>query len=140
MPDYYALGRRHPVTLVPLDRGPAAIAARRAGMAAVRGRPAPAALAPASIATAMNASEVLRARVEDPSRLMVVQGSVPARRAAASVRRAAAIPISTPGTVTLATETVIAEGLRQGDFTAAKNFGARVIEEGLDGKILLRVD
>jgi subtilisin family serine protease len=88
----------------------------------------------------MNASPVLRSRVEDASRLMVVQGSVPARRAAASVRHAAAVPISTPGTVTLATETVIAEGLRQGDFAAAKNFGATIIDEGLDGKILLRVD
>jgi len=35
---------------------------------------------------------------------------------------------------------VIAEGLRQADFAAAKTFGATVIEEGLDGKVLLRVD
>ena len=140
MPDYYALGRRHPVTLVALDRGPAPMAARRRGFAAVRGRPAPAGLESASMAAAMNASAVLRSRVADVSRLMVVQGSVPRRRAAASMRPAAAAPISSPGTVTLATETVIAEGLRQADFTAAKSFGATVIEEGLDGKILLKVD
>jgi len=38
------------------------------------------------------------------------------------------------------TETVIAEGLRQADLAAATNYGARVVEEGLDGKVLLRVD
>jgi subtilisin family serine protease len=35
---------------------------------------------------------------------------------------------------------VIAEGLRQADFAAAKTFGASVVEEGLDGKVLLRVE
>jgi subtilisin family serine protease len=42
--------------------------------------------------------------------------------------------------VLLATETVIAEGVRQTDLAAAKNIGARIAEEGLDGKILFRVD
>lgn len=49
-------------------------------------------------------------------------------------------PISTSSTQTLLTQTVIAEGLRQADFAAAKAFGATVIEEGLDGKVLLRVE
>jgi subtilisin family serine protease len=48
-------------------------------------------------------------------------------------------PVSTSSTQTLLTQTVIAEGLRQADFAAAKDFGATVIEEGLDGKVLLRV-
>jgi subtilisin family serine protease len=41
--------------------------------------------------------------------------------------------------MTLVTETVIAEGLRQADLVAAKTYGAVVVDEGLDGKVLLRV-
>jgi hypothetical protein len=37
-------------------------------------------------------------------------------------------PISSSSTQTLVTQTVIAEGLRQADFAAAKTFGATVIE------------
>ena len=48
--------------------------------------------------------------------------------------------MSTGAVVTLATPTVIAEGLRLADISAAKSYGAVVIDEALDGKTLLRVD
>jgi subtilisin family serine protease len=93
-----------------------------------------------AIAHAVKESKVLQSRVSDPSQLAVVQGSVPARRAAAGAGAARRVPISTYGAMTLATETVIAEGLRQADLKAARSFGADVVDEGLDGKVLLRVD
>jgi thermitase len=143
MAGYQALGRWHEVTLLPMGT------ADRPGPAlAMRGRRAAAALATgptpmsesSSIERVVNESPVLRSRVQDPSRLLVVQGTVPARRAAASMRAPGQMPISSYGALTLATETVIAEGLRQADLAAAKAYGATVIEEALDGKILLRVD
>lgn len=84
-------------------------------------------------------SPALRSRVSDPDKLAVVQGSVPAR-AVFGARRAGQAVISTFDSMTLATETVIAEGLRQGDYAAAKAYEAEVIEEALDGKVLLKVD
>ena len=35
---------------------------------------------------------------------------------------------------------MIAEGLRQADLQAARDFGATVLDEGFDGKVLLKVD
>ncbi|GFG52559.1 hypothetical protein CQY20_09270 [Mycolicibacterium agri] len=141
---YQALGQWHEITLLPLNAADTSAAPR-----AMRGRraiPAAAGLSAESssadaeaITQVVSESPVLQSRVGDPSQLAVVQGSVPARRAAGAgpSRRS---PISTYGAMTLATETVIAEGLRQGDLKAAKKFGAHVVEEGLDGKMLLRVD
>jgi len=141
MAEYQALGRTHHVTLVPLAAAaPGPMRAGRRGLAAVRGTPPARTSEAASIAQALSISSVLRSRVGDASRLMVVQGNVQARRAAASARPGLQVAISSPGTLTLATETVIAEGLRQSDLTAAKAYGATVIDEGLDGKVLLRVD
>jgi subtilisin family serine protease len=140
MAEYQALGRKHHVTLVPLAAGPGPMAGGRRAVAAVRGMPRGARSEADAVAQALSESPVLRSRVGDASRLRIVQGNVPARPAAAGVRRAPQLAISSPGTQTLATETVIAEGLRQADLAAAKAFGATVIEEGLDGKMLLRVD
>ncbi len=142
---YQALGKWHEISLLPLNatdsRGaPRAMGGRKAvadaGLSAVA-RPNADAQA---IARMVKESPVLQSRVGDPSQLAVVQGSVPARRAAAGVRTDRRLPISTYGAMTLATETVIAEGLRQADLKAAKSFGAEVVEEGLDGKVLLRVN
>ncbi len=44
------------------------------------------------------------------------------------------------GVMTLATPTLIAEGLHAADFEFARNVGGRIIEEGLDGKSLLKTD
>jgi subtilisin family serine protease len=140
MATYTALGQRHNVTLQPLED-----ARRAAPKRALRRRGGPMesqamAMSPAmAIAQAVAASPVLRTRVSDPQRLAVVQGAVSAR-AAFGARRAGRVGISSNSTMTLATETVIAEGLRQDDFAAAKAYGAEVLEEALDGKVLLRVD
>jgi thermitase len=141
---YRALGQWHEINLLPLNatdssRAPRAMRGRRAittatGISAAR----PNADAEA-IAHVVKESPVLQSRIGDPSQLAVVQGSVPARRAAAGPGARRRSPISTYGAITLATETVIAEGLRQDDLKAAHAFGASIVEEGLDGKVLLRV-
>lgn len=99
--------------------------------------------APASYETpfslTVNASPVLRSRVADFSRLAVVQGQVVAR-ANAGMKPGGNLPMSRPSAQTIVTETVIAEGLRQADLAAAKAYGATVLEEGLDGKVLLKVE
>jgi subtilisin family serine protease len=143
MPAYQALGQWHQVTLLPLKPAEGS----RVALPARAGKAAPRVLATAARATvdydvivqAVNASPVLRSRIVDPTRLAVVQGAVAARPIAGS-RRGGQVPISTYAALTLATETVIAEGLRQADLAAAKAYGAAVIEEGYDGKLLLRVE
>lgn len=141
---YQALGQWHEITLLPLNATDSSRAPRT-----MRGRRAVSAAEPSTrrsnedadaIMRVVMESPVLQSRVSDPSQLRVVQGRVPVRRAAASLRIGPPSAISTYDAVTLATETVIAEGLRQADFAAAKKFGAKVIEEGLDGKVLLRVE
>jgi thermitase len=82
---------------------------------------------------------VLSSRIVDPSRLAIVQGSIPARPAFGS-RAGGRMPISSYAALTLITETVIVEGMRQADFAAAKAYGATVVEEGFEGVTLLRVD
>ncbi len=142
MAGYQALGNWHDVTLLPLtsaDRPEALSTRGRSAAAAIRPAAAAADSDSSAIARVVNESPVLRSRVQDPSRLAVVQGAVPARRAAASMRAPAPTPISSYSALTLATETVIAEGMRQADLAAAKSYGASVIEEALDGKMLLRV-
>jgi subtilisin family serine protease len=144
MANYKALGEWHEISLLPLDQtaGGAGPMAPRTRSAAASTRPAVAAPSEDAgiIARAVRRSKVLESRVSDPDRLWVVQGRVAPRRAAASLRGGPQVPISTNGALTLATETVIAEGMRQADFAAAKAFGATVVHEGLDGKVLLRVD
>ena len=141
---YQALGQWHEISLLPLNatdtrRAPRAMSGRRAVATTAASAAQPSADAEA-IARMIKESPVLQSRVGDPSQLAVVQGSVPARRAARAVGAAPRSPISTYGAMTLATQTVIAEGLRRADLAAAEKFGASVIDEGLDGKVLLRVD
>src|SRR5262245_56685076 len=143
MPAYEALGRRYEVTLAPLAAAGGGIplparAARGFAPATTRRVAAPAMTDADTITRAVGASPVLSSRI-DPSRLCVVQGAVPGRPVMGS-RSAPAVPISSTAVLTMATDTVIAEGLRQDDLSAAKAYGAVVIEEGLDGKLLLRVD
>lgn len=149
---YQALGQWHQISLLPLQAAdssgvPSAMRGRRAVRADAaptrsyaRARGSQSNADAEAIANTITKSAVLNSRVSDPSALRVVQGQVPVRRPAASVRAARPVPISTYGALTLATETVIAEGLRQADLEAAKKYGARVIDEGLDGKTLLSTD
>ncbi len=142
---YEALGQWHEINLLPLNAADSSAAPRAMrGRRAVTAAAAPAAARPNADAQAIvamvNDSPVLQSRVSEPGQLAVVQGSVPARRAAAGAGPGRRSPISTYAAMTIATPTVIAEGLRQDDLKAAKSFGAKVVEEGLDGKVLLRVD
>jgi thermitase len=144
MAGFVALGQKYRVELQPLKRfseeqpiGVAAAPARarrltRAGRAA-------AAIDPAATVRLVSASPVLKSRVDDPLDLAVVEITA----AASGRRRAAAPPPVAPARPTglvLATQTVIGEGLRQADLAAAKSYGATIIDEGFDGKILLKVD
>ncbi|TMB54581.1 MAG: hypothetical protein E6J47_07885 [Chloroflexi bacterium] len=128
---FTALGERHECTLQPLSA--AAIPASVTRGARLAAGSVVAAFDPQKLAGTVRASPVLSSRASDPSRLALVR-IAPAGAAAAAT---AAAPT---GSLTLATETVIAEGLRQADLAAARNAGARLVEEGLDGKVLLRVD
>lgn len=138
MPSYTALGQKYEVTLQTLQAlgdtgmGPA-LAAAAPRTRARRG----AAMDPSAIARAVKASPVLQSRVSDPARLAVVQ---PAKAGGRRPAAAAAPAMVAGAATTMVTETVIAEGLRQADFAAARAFGATVIEEALDGKVLFRVD
>jgi thermitase len=134
---YKALGVWHEVTLVPLG----GLGGGDVPLPAV-GKPTARISAPAyaqAIEQAVGASSVLRSRIPDLGSVAVVQAELTARPNHGT-RLGAKSPISTSSTQTLMTQTVIAEGLRQADFAAAKTFGATVIEEGLDGKVLLRVE
>jgi subtilisin family serine protease len=146
---YEALGQWHEVNLLPLEaldtrpgRGPRI--GRRA-VASLTGAPAAGAAGFAQsdaddIVELVRNSPVLRTRVSDPSNLRIVQGKVPVGRVGAGVRRAPPTPMSTYNAVTLATETVIAQGLQRSDFTAARTFGARIVEEVSGGTVLFGVD
>jgi thermitase len=92
-----------------------------------------------SIAQAVSASPVLISRIVDPSAMAMVQGAV-APRPSFGTRAGGRQPISTYDAMTFVTPTVIAEGMRQDDLAAAKAYGASIIEEGFDGKTLLRVE
>ena len=143
MSSFVALGQRYQVELQPLkafsDEQPigAAVAASRRRRSSAAARSA-AAVDPAAMVRAVRSSTVLQSRVDDPLDLAVV-----ATTATGGSRRASAVASVAPARPTglmLATQTVIGEGLRQADLAAAKDYGAKVIDEGLDGKILLKVD
>jgi thermitase len=146
---YEALGQWHEVNLLPLNaldsrsgRGPRI--GRRA-VASLTGAPTAdaAGFAPSDaddIVELVRNSPVLRTRVSDPSNLRIVQGKVPVGRVGTGVRRRPPTPMSTYNAVTLATQTVIAQGLQRADFTAARKFGAWVVEEISGGTVLFGVD
>ena len=140
MAGFVALGQRYQVTLQPLkryadERPIGATAARGRATAAAR---ATSAVDPAAMVRTVAASAVLKTRVDDAMDLAIVQ----ARGTASGPRRASAASVAPakPMGILMATQTVIGEGLRQADLAAAKSYGATVIEEGLDGKMLLKVD
>jgi subtilisin family serine protease len=140
MAGFFALGQKYQVELQPLkgfsEEQPIGVAAAPAGRrrltAAAR---AAATVDPAAMVRAVLASPVLKSRVDDAMDLAVVETT-----AAAGGPRRASVVASKPTGLMLATQTVIGEGLRQADLAAAKSYGATVIDEGLDGKILLKVD
>jgi thermitase len=144
MAGFVALGQKYQVEFQPLKRfseeqpiGVAAASAR--GRQRTRAARAAAAVDPAATVRMVSASPVLKSRIDDPLELAVVEITA----ASAGRRRAAAAPPVAPpkpSGLVLATQTVIGEGLRQADLAAAKSYGATVIDEGLDGKILLKVD
>jgi subtilisin family serine protease len=137
---FVAAGQRIEYTLSPLATA-AAAGPKPLSMAAVaRGaRGAQPAVDPVKLAGVISSSPVMASRVSDPSRLAVVHMRSPGAGPASTLGIA---PAAQPPTsaVTLLTETVIAEGVRQADLAAAKNAGATLVEEGLDGKVLLRVE
>lgn len=133
MDTFVALGRLITVhlellsTITPGGLG-SAVAARR-----VRPEPTPT-IETASFIRSLRRSETLSSRFDEAESLALV---MPARSTRGPARPAA----PAAGRVqTVATPTVIAEGMRQADLHAARDFGARIIAEGLDGKMLLRVD
>jgi hypothetical protein len=146
MAGFVALGQNYQVEFQPLKRfseeqpiAAAAAPARR--RQATRAARMAAAVDPAAMVRVVAASPVLTSRVDDAMDLAVVQATAtggPAR-ATGGPRRASVTPPKPTG-VMLATQTVIGEGLRQADLAAARSYGATVIDEGLDGKILLKVD
>lgn len=140
MTSYVALGKPYAVDLEPLSavlRNEGGVARRVATRATRRPQPP---FDPGAFARLLSRSPVLNGRVSDVGRLALLQPiaqGTAARRAAAPARARPAWP---GGSQTFVTETVIAEGLRQPDLAAARDFGARLVEEGLDGKALLKVD
>lgn len=138
MTSYMALGRPYAFDLLPLSSLPGGdeAAARRA----VAGSPRRQRFDPESLARLVRHSRVLQQRVSDPGRLALI---LPAVRSAGPRRAkgpSGAVAAWPQGPQTIVTETVIAEGLRQADLSAAQALGARLVEEGLDGKCLLKVD
>jgi subtilisin family serine protease len=126
---FVAAGRTYNVTFSPLGgaarRGPGP---RKAGAG-----PAPEVDAIA-FAKRIRESKVLASRIQDPSAIVVVH----ARPAGPGARGAA--PVTEDGVQTLATDTVILEGYAAADLKAARNAGAKVIDEGIEGKVLLRAE
>ncbi len=133
MATFQALGHTYDVTLRNLRT------LREAGPAREARVPETASLDAGATAHLLDASSVLRSRIDDPLELAVVTAPSPIRPRRAS-SRAESVALPAKATTTLATQTVIAEGLRQADLQAARDFGATVIDEGFDGKVLLKVD
>ncbi|MCC7052924.1 MAG: S8 family serine peptidase [Gemmatimonadaceae bacterium] len=115
----------------PSRAAPGTSKAKRATAAAAA---APVAFDARSFVSAMRMSETMRMRIptDDPKRLALVQP--PSGPASASARPRYA------GGMTIMTPSIIVEGARIDDIKAARNAGARIVDEGFDGKALLLVD
>ncbi len=85
---------------------------------------------------AIHASKKLSSRLQSGEEVSIVHVS----RASAGPRGVQHPPVSERGAKTLATSSVILEGFLPADLKAAKDFGAKVIDEGSEGKVLLRAD
>jgi hypothetical protein len=136
MTSYVALGRRHEVQLQPLSSWQEQPQAMMAGPAAAVRRLAESTPA---LLQCIAGSRLLSSRATGIEQLALMQGMVAARPNSGR-RSAGQSVITSPAVMTLATPTVIAESLRSADHVAARQFGAEVLEEALDGKVLLRVD
>lgn len=73
---------------------------------------------------------------DDAASLCLARVAAPGRRGATARPAVGAQPPR--GAFMIATPTVIVEGLRRADLAAARNCGARLVHEGLEGKVLLR--
>ena len=141
---YQAHGSEHTFVVTPLSTSPAmapagAIAAapraKRAMRATTEAAVTPVVFDPTSFLTAIRRSATMRSRIpsDDPGNLAVVHAAPTGRRGAA------ARPLYA-GAMTIMTPSIIVEGARTDDIKAARNAGARIVHEGLDGKALLAVD
>ena len=127
-PYFISRGERIEVVLHQLDEARSPFASF--GMA--RGARTPAGASPqsaASVRSALGAADYrFRSAVEQPSHLARVE--LKGARVARFGRVA----------MTLATDMIILEGVHQGDLEFAKSEGAVVVNEGSDGKVLLRAE
>jgi thermitase len=138
---YQAFGSLKSFVLQPLSAAEefeALAPARRAGRNAAKPRAESASgieFSPSAFLSSLRQSETLRQRLpsDDSSTLAIVQDG----RASRSNARASAF---SRGSMTLMTPSIIVEGVKRADIEAARNSGARIIDEGFDGKALLGVD
>ena len=132
--EFHAHGIAHSFSVTALEK--ATTKPARAGAAVPR---AGAALQPfdaAAFVATLRRSKLMRLRL--PTAAASGVGVVNLARAR-GVRAAVAGPA--PGRImTLLTPSIIVEGARTDDMKAAKNAGARILNEGFDGKTLLGVD
>lgn len=109
----------------------ASVAKRATAMAAA----GPVAFDARSFVSTMRMSETMRMRIptDDPKALALVTAPSPGPASAAARPRYA-------GGMTIMTPSIIVEGARTDDIKAARNAGAKIVDEGFDGKALLLVD
>ena len=140
---YPARGSEHTLSVTPLSATPAMTAAAAPARAGRRKRggdaeaaASPVLFDPTAFVAALRRSETMRVRVPsgDPGDLAIVQAAPSGRRGASAARPVYA------GAMTIVTPSIIVEGARTDDLKAARNAGARIVYEGLDGKTLLAVD
>jgi len=157
---FMAAGVRYVVSLLPVQKALEVrrSVARAAGRAATRALPLSAAKRAAvpmaarpdlvqpefdleKLLGTIKGSKLLASRMSDLDELSVAEATPAAARPARAGATAPAGPQTTIHALALATETVITEGARRADLAAARSqLGARVLDESLDGKALLRVD
>lgn len=144
--EFQAQGVTHSFTVTPLDTAvPQPVAALRSVRGAAAGRAAPAAPLPfdaAAFVSRLCQMKSMRMRLPKESISEVGIVSVPGARGTSGVRgvRAALARPAVSAAMTLLTPSIIVEGARTDDMKAAKNAGARILNEGYDGKALLGVD
>lgn len=111
------------------------VRARGAKKVATKAAATPIAFDPVAFITTIRRSAMMRTRIptSDPGTLALVQSAPKGRRAAL------ARPLYA-GAMTIMTPSIVVEGARTDDLKAALNAGARIADEGFDGKALLVVD
>jgi subtilisin family serine protease len=133
--EFHAQGIARSLTVSPLGGAQEKAASARVA-AKMTGRAVLPPFDPVAFVAALRRTESMRLRVPsaNPAHLGVVQ------RSRAEGKRSAMAPAISSGAMTILTPTVIVEGVRSDDMKAARNAGARILHEGLDGKALLAVD